>query len=488
MQPSDIHTADAPPADAPPPMSDLRTVPDTSSTFQIVSAEEIASKAAQAESTAAPPRKKRKVKSAAANVTAPVHANAPAPSSSAPPPAPMVPGPVHQPLPPAHEYPPPPPPPPPFSADVPPLPPPGAPYPPYYMTPYGMQPYGGQPPPYPYSHYSPHYHQYPHPPYGYQPPYPPYSQPYPYPPYGQQPYAPPPYPAGGPPPPPPPQPPPPVQGTYSVSSDFVSRADYAAASQSVQQTQTPRAAPHYATFSAKTGEPHNRVSSVPSALRKKRPLEGEGVFYAGEHAPPSSGQSTPASVPPPAAAAASGEAPSDGPVDPDGPTIDAAAQAVRSLMLTHRSSARLTGAVFCPGMREPEMPPATACPPQWQPLRAVPGAPEEALGEGEASFQARAPEVCREGGRELDAGRVWYCRRLRRRPFVRWSLSNLPGASPLVGKRDGVVDAHSGNSRTTGIIITICVLSVALMTLLICPSRYCSNAYCAMARLQYVYG
>jgi len=50
-------------------------------------------------------------------------------------------------------------------------------------------------------------------------------------------------------------------------------------------------APHYATFSAKTGEPHNRVSSVPSALRRKRPREGEGMFFAGKQPAPSTSSS-----------------------------------------------------------------------------------------------------------------------------------------------------------------------------------------------------
>ncbi|KZT70517.1 hypothetical protein DAEQUDRAFT_725449 [Daedalea quercina L-15889] len=292
-----VPTDDAPPAASPRPASAPSTRP-----FQIVSAEEIASRSAQAESTAAPSKKKRKIQksSTTSAVSATVRANAEASTSTAgssahAPAAPVL---VHPPVPVGHEMHAPPPP---FPVDGPP--PPGVTYPPYYMPPYGMPTYAGQPPHYPYSHYGPHY-QYPPPPYGYQPPYPPYSQAYPYsavPPYGPSPYS-----AGGPP--PPPQGPPHVPGTYSVSvsADFVSRADYAAASQNVQQqgvTQYggPRGtAPHYATFSAKTGEPHNRVSSVPSVLRRKRPLEGEGVFSVSEQpAARSSSNLTEQPAPPP---------------------------------------------------------------------------------------------------------------------------------------------------------------------------------------------
>ncbi|KAH9835202.1 uncharacterized protein C8Q71DRAFT_108631 [Rhodofomes roseus] len=289
-----------PTTDVPPPASSHPMAEPIAAPFQIVSAEEIVSRTTQAEATAAAPKKKRKVhKSAASGMpSAPGHVNAEASSSTSGVPAAPLPPPPIQPAPPAAHEPLPFPPPPPFPIDAPPH---G--YPQYYAQPYGMQPYGAQPPPYPYSHYGPHY-QYPPPPYAYQSPYPAYPQPYPYaplPPYGQQPYGPPPYSVAGP---PPPVPPPP-QGTYSVSSDFVSRTDYAAASQSVHQQGGTSyggpagTAPHYATFSAKTGEPHNRVSSVPSVLRRKRPLEGEGMFYAGKQPAASASSSTEQGAAPP---------------------------------------------------------------------------------------------------------------------------------------------------------------------------------------------
>ncbi|TFY54212.1 hypothetical protein EVJ58_g8993 [Rhodofomes roseus] len=255
-------TEQAPPSEIP---ADPTLPANSTPLAEIVSAEEIVSRTTQAEATAAAPKKKRKVhKSAASGMpSAPGHVNAEASSSTSGVPAAPLPPPPIQPAPPAAHEPLPFPPPPPFPIDAPPH---G--YPQYYAQPYGMP-------------------TYPPPPYAYQSPYPAYPQPYPYaplPPYGQQPYGPPPYSVAGP---PPPVPPPP-QGTYSVSSDFVSRTDYAAASQSVHQQGGTSyggpagTAPHYATFSAKTGEPHNRVSSVPSVLRRKRPLEGEGMFYAGK--------------------------------------------------------------------------------------------------------------------------------------------------------------------------------------------------------------
>ncbi|KAH9926696.1 uncharacterized protein B0H18DRAFT_1005159 [Fomitopsis serialis] len=328
-----LPTEVVPPAASPLPAAVASTRP-----FQIVSAEEIASKSAQVESTAAAPRKKRKVQNSTASTSnAPVQINAEASTSTAgvlasAPSAPVLPPPI-QPAPPAiHEVHPLPP----YPIDAPP---PAAPYPPYYVPPYGMQPYGGQPP-YPYSHYGPHY-QYPPPPYGYQPPYAPYSQPYAYPPlppYAQPPYGPPPYPTNA-------SPPPPVQGTYSVSADFVSRTDYAAESQNVrQQGATSNGgppAPHYATFSAKTGEPHNRASSIPSALRRKRPLEGEGMFFAGKQPAPSTSSSVDQPTSPPVRSPA--VPPADGEVAADVSNkssglhdIDAAVQAMCSNQKCHR--------------------------------------------------------------------------------------------------------------------------------------------------------
>ncbi|PCH44922.1 hypothetical protein WOLCODRAFT_165497 [Wolfiporia cocos MD-104 SS10] len=131
----------------------------------------------------------------------------------------------------------------------------------YYMPSYGMTPYGAQAPAYTYG--TPY-------PYAHPPPfsaYAPYAQAYSYPPpygqtYGTQvPYA----------------PPPSTQPMYSVSSDFVSRAEYTAASHN-SQNQSPNGdggvqTPYYGAFSAKTGEPHHRAQSQPSQLRRKRQWE-----------------------------------------------------------------------------------------------------------------------------------------------------------------------------------------------------------------------
>ncbi|OSX63459.1 hypothetical protein POSPLADRAFT_1139796 [Postia placenta MAD-698-R-SB12] len=152
------------------------------------------------------------------------------------------------------------------------VPPPGAPsmpssYMPYYMPPY----YSSQPSPYPYTPY-----QYARPPYGpgpmYQSPYGPYGQPYPYPPPYGQPYAPPPPPSGP---------------LYQVSADFVSRTEYTAASQTFNQTlasygssASPSASTYFSAFSAKTGEPHNRPTSVAAAPRRKRHFDQDSEASA----------------------------------------------------------------------------------------------------------------------------------------------------------------------------------------------------------------
>ncbi|GBE89017.1 hypothetical protein SCP_1500190 [Sparassis crispa] len=151
---------------------------------------------------------------------------------------------------------------------------------PYYIPPpYNMQPYpaGSSSPPYPYSAA----YSYMRPPYGpspmYQVPYPPYGPPYPYPPQPYtQPYPPRSYVTS----PPPPDPPTPNQPLFSVSSTFVSRAEYAAQNthtNTTSYTAAAEAASYYSTFSARTGEPHHRAPHAPSLLRRKRALDAQNV-------------------------------------------------------------------------------------------------------------------------------------------------------------------------------------------------------------------
>ncbi|KZT10346.1 uncharacterized protein LAESUDRAFT_721683 [Laetiporus sulphureus 93-53] len=156
----------------------------------------------------------------------------------------------------------------------------------FYMPPYGMPPYGAQPGPYSYG--APAY-PYSHPAYApspmYQPPYYPAGYMYPQP-YGTQAYvaAPPPVQA-------PaisaapthssataatsPPPPPPSQSVYSVSADFVSHPDYANIQQGISSYGEAGVLPLYGAFSAKTGEPNNRLTNTPSVLRRKRQADQE---------------------------------------------------------------------------------------------------------------------------------------------------------------------------------------------------------------------
>ncbi|KAI0944839.1 hypothetical protein AcW1_001672 [Taiwanofungus camphoratus] len=185
------------------------------------------------------------------------------------------------------------------------------PYPmPYYMPPYNMTPYATGGPSPPYSYGTPPY-PYPRPPYApntmYQPPYPPYAQAYAYPPQPySQPYTPQGYAAPG------------TQPMYSVSSTFVSsRAEYAAASQSTHTDTTYTAAAgvppyqgsYYSTFSAKTGEPHHRVTHTPSLMRRKRLVDEDLIGGANKRQAVEADQGAPApSTSPDTSAALEGQA------------------------------------------------------------------------------------------------------------------------------------------------------------------------------------